>query len=194
VYQENILQKIAVFIDGASVYATGKTLGWDVDYKKLRNFLAQKYSATSVTYYSRVLENEEYNSIQPLLDWLNYNGYRVVTKPTRSFEDPVTGERKTTKLSMNIPIIIDMFEQVPHLDEIIIFSGDGELSDAVSAVQRKGVRVSIVSSLATTPPSVSDSLRRQADEFIELNGLRPEIAKDEQDRFARQSRVPKDRS
>ena len=73
---------------------------------------------------------------------------------------------------MNVEMAVEAFELSEHIDHLIIFTGDGELRAMVEAVQRKGVRVTVVSSLKTSPPMVSDDLRRQCDNFVEFADLR----------------------
>ena len=126
-------------------------------------------------YYTAVIEGEEFSSIRPLVDWLGYNGFSVVTKPVRRFTD-AQGHTKT-KGNMDIEIAVDMLEMAPHMDHAILFSGDGDFRPLVEGVQRKGVRVSVVSTIRSQPPMIADELRRQADNFIELDALRDVIGR-----------------
>ena len=134
-------------------------------------------------YYTAIIEDEEYSSIRPLLDWLDYNGFTVVTKNAKSFTDD-SGRRKI-KGNMDIELAVDALEITPHIDHAYIFSGDGDFTRVVHAMQRKGVRVSVVSTLATRPPMIADELRRQADEFIDLNHLAEKIGRDPEIRAER---------
>ena len=168
--------KIAVFIDGANLYATTKTLGFDIDYKRLlKEFKSQGYLVRAF-YYTALVEDQEYSSIRPLSDWLNYNGYSVVTKPTKEFVDSL-GRRKI-KGNMDIDLAIDALELAPHIDHMVLFSGDGDFRPLVEAVKRKGIRVSVVSTVATQPPMISDELRRVADEFIDLKDMAIRVGRD----------------
>ena len=177
------IEKIALFIDGANLYATAKSLGFDIDYKRLlREFQSRGYLVRAF-YYTAVIEDQEYSSIRPLIDWLDYNGYTVVTKATKEFVDQ-TGRRKV-KGNMDIELAVDAMELAPHIDQMVLFSGDGDFRFLVEAVQRQGVRVSVVSTVATQPPMVADELRRQADEFIDLAQLAPRIGRDPSERAAR---------
>ena len=102
------LEKIALFIDGANLYATAKALGFDIDYKRLlREFQSRGYLMRAF-YYTAVIEDQEYSSIRPLIDWLDYNGYSVVTKATKEFVDQ-TGRRKV-KGNMDIELAVDAME------------------------------------------------------------------------------------
>ena len=166
-------EKIALFIDGANLYATAKALGFDIDYKRLlREFHTRGYLLRAF-YYTAVIEDQEYSSIRPLIDWLDYNGYTMVTKPTKEFTDAMG--RRRIKGNMDIELAIDMLEMAQHIDHAILFSGDGDFRRLVEAVQRRGVRVSVVSTIRSTPPMASDDLRRQADSFVELQDLAPSI-------------------
>jgi uncharacterized LabA/DUF88 family protein len=175
-------EKIAIFIDGANLYATAKSLGFDIDYRKLLKEFQQRGFLVRAFYYTALVEDQEYSSIRPLVDWLDYNGFTVVTKPAREFTD-ATGRRKI-KGNMDIELAVDAMELASHLDQLILFSGDGDFRSVVAAVQRKGVRVSVVSTVTTQPPMVADDLRRQADEFIDLASLQPKIGRDPSDRPA----------
>lgn len=176
-------ERIAVFIDGANLYATTKTLGFDIDYKRLLKEFQSRGYLLRAFYYTALVEDQEYSSIRPLIDWLDYNGYRVVTKPTKEFVDS-TGRRKV-KGNMDIELAIDALELAPHVDHIVLFSGDGDFRSLVEALQRRGVRVSVVSTISTQPPMVADELRRQADEFIDIASLLPKIGRDPADRPVR---------
>jgi uncharacterized LabA/DUF88 family protein len=183
-------QRIALFIDGANLYATTKTLGFDIDYKRLlKEFQGRGYLVRAF-YYTALVEDQEYSSIRPLIDWLDYNGYRVVTKPTKEFVDSM-GRRKV-KGNMDIELAIDALELAPFIDHMVLFSGDGDFRSLAEAMQRRGVRVSVVSTVSTQPPMVADELRRQADEFIDLAHLIPKIGRDPAERPERMARPPGD--
>src|SRR4051794_5308063 len=175
--------RIALFIDGANLYATAKSLGFDIDYKRLLREFQGKGKLIRAFYYTALVEEQEYSSIRPLIDWLDYNGYAVVTKPTKEFVDSM-GRRKV-KGNMDIELAVDAMEMAEHLDEIVLFSGDGDFRSLVEALQRKGVRVSVVSTITTQPPMVADELRRQADEFIDLTTLQSKIGRDPGERTMR---------
>jgi len=174
------IEKIALFIDGANLYATAKSLGFDIDYKRLlREFQSRGYLVRAF-YYTAVIEDQEYSSIRPLIDWLDYNGYTVVTKATKEFVDAF-GRRKV-KGSMDVDLAVDAMELAAHIDQMVLFSGDGNFRPLVEAVQRRGVRVTVVSTVATQPPMVADELRRQADVFVDLAELRVKIGREPSDR------------
>ncbi|MDD2324730.1 MAG: NYN domain-containing protein [Alphaproteobacteria bacterium] len=168
-------ERMAMFIDGANLYAASRGLGFDIDYKRLLELFAGRARLVRAFYYTALVENEEYSPIRPLVDWLDYNGYAMVTKPTKEFTDAF-GRRKI-KGNMDIELAIDVMEMSDNVDHIMIFSGDGDFRRLVEAVQRKGKRVSVVSTMRSSPPMVADELRRQADNFIELADLMPHIAR-----------------
>jgi uncharacterized LabA/DUF88 family protein len=165
--------RIALFIDGANLYSAARSLGFDIDYKRLLDMFGGKGRLIRAFYYTALLEDQEYSPLRPLVDWLDYNGYTMVTKPTKEFTD-ATGRRKI-KGNMDIELAIDVMEMAQYLDHIVLFSGDGDFRRLVEAVQRKGVRVSVVSTVRSQPPMIADELRRQADTFIELQELAPQI-------------------
>ncbi|WP_448204256.1 LabA-like NYN domain-containing protein [Azospirillum sp. sgz302134] len=164
-----------MFIDGANLYAAARALGFDIDYKRLRDGFASEGRLVRAFYYTALVEDQEYSPIRPLVDWLDYNGYTMVTKPTKEFTD-ASGRRKI-KGNMDIELAIDVMEMAERVDHILLFSGDGDFRRLVEAVQRKGVRVSVISTVRSQPPMVADELRRQADNFIELQDLAPSIAR-----------------
>ena len=172
-------QRIALFIDGANLYATTKTLGFDIDYRRLLKEFQSRGNLIRAFYYTALVEDQEYSSIRPLVDWLDYNGYRVVTKPTKEFVDS-TGRRKV-KGNMDIELAIDALELSPYLDHMVLFSGDGDFRSLVEALQRRGVKVTVVSTVVTQPAMIADELRRQADEFIDLVDLETAIGRDQAD-------------
>jgi len=168
-------ERLGLFIDGSNLYAAARALGFDIDYKRLLELFAEKGILVRAFYYTALIEDQEYSPIRPLVDWLDYNGYTMVTKPTKEFTD-ASGRRKI-KGNMDIELAIDVMEMAPHLEHIVLFSGDGDFRRLVEAVQRKGVRVTVVSTVKSQPPMVADELRRQADNFIELAELQPMIAR-----------------
>lgn len=168
-------ERIGLFIDGSNLYAAARALNFDIDYKKLLGFFSGKGRLIRAFYYTALIEDQEYSPIRPLVDWLDYNGYTMVTKPTKEFTD-ATGRRKI-KGNMDIELAIDVMEMAQYLDHVVLFSGDGDFRRLVEAIQRKGVRVSVVSTVRSQPPMVADELRRQADTFVELLDLEPLIAR-----------------
>jgi uncharacterized LabA/DUF88 family protein len=168
-------ERLALFIDGANLFAASKALGFDIDYKLLRQEFLRRGKLLRAFYYTALLENDEYSPIRPLVDWLNYNGYTMVTKPAREFTDS-TGRRRV-KGNMDVELAVNAMELAHRLDHVVLFSGDGDFRPLVEALQRQGVRVSVVSTIRSQPPMIADELRRQADNFIELDELREVIGR-----------------
>lgn len=164
--QPERIERLAVFIDGANLYAASRSLGFDVDYKDLLAYLRQQSYLVRAHYYTALLETDEYSPLRPLVDWLGYNGYSVVTRPAREFTD-ATGRRRV-KGSIEIEMAVDILDLAPHIDHCVIFTGDGDLRRLVEATQRRGVRVTVVSTIRTQPAMIADELRRQADGFVDL--------------------------
>lgn len=173
-------ERTALFIDGANLYAAARSLGFDIDYKRLLELFAGKARMVRAFYYTAVIEDQEYSPIRPLVDWLDYNGYTMVTKPTKEYTDS-QGRRKI-KGNMDIELAIDLMEMADRLDHAVLFSGDGDFRRLVEAVQRKGVRVTIVSTVRSQPPMIADELRRQADVFLELQDIVDQIQRVHTDR------------
>ena len=182
-------EKTALFIDGANLYATAKSLGFDIDYKRLLREFQSRGNLLRAFYYTAVVEDQEYSSIRPLIDWLDYNGYTVVTKATKEFVDQ-TGRRKV-KGNMDIELAVNAMEIAGHIDHMVLFSGDGDFRSLVEAVQRRGVRVTVASTVSTQPPMVADELRRQADVFLDIAELQSKIGRDPGERGERPPREPR---
>lgn len=176
-------ERVALFIDGANLYATSKSLGFDIDYKRLLAHFRQKGHLVRALYYTALAEDQEYSSIRPLIDWLDYNGFSMVTKPTKEFTD-ASGRRKI-KGNMDIELAVDAMRLAENLDHIVLFSGDGDFRSLVAAVQQMGKRVTVVSTLQTQPPMVADELRRQADQFVDLADLESLVCRDPAARASR---------
>jgi uncharacterized LabA/DUF88 family protein len=168
-------ERIGLFIDGANLYSASRNLGFDVDYRNLLEYFRKLGNVVRAYYYAAVLETEDYSPLKPLTDWLAYNGYALVTKPAKEYTD--AAGRRRVKGNMDIELAVDMLELAPKLDHVVLFSGDSDFRRLVEAVQRKGVRVSVVSSVRTSPPMVADELRRQCDHFLELMEIAPEFTR-----------------
>ena len=166
-------ERIGLFIDGANLYATARALSFDIDYKRLLELFSKKGQLVRAFYYTALVEDQEYSPIRPLIDWLDYNGYTMVTKPTKEFTD--SAGRRKIKGNMDIELAIDVLEMAEHLNHIVLFSGDGDFRRLVEAVQRRGVRVTVVSTVRSQPSMVADELRRQADHFIDLALLQSQV-------------------
>ena len=161
--------RLALFIDGSNLYSAAKGLGFDIDYRKLLEEFRKRGVLVRAYYYTALVEDEEYSPIRPLVDWLDYNGYSLVTKAARQYTD--SQGRKRWRGDMDVEIAVDMMEIAPHVDHVVLFSGDGDFRKLVQTVQSKGVRVTVVSTVKSQPPMASDDLRRQADSFVDLQDL-----------------------
>jgi len=167
--------RLGLFIDGANLYAAARSLGFDIDYKLLRQEFLRRGKLVRAFYYTSLLENEEYSPIRPLIDWLQYNGFTMRTKPAREFSDSMG--RRRVKGNMDIELAVDAMELAPHLDHAVIFSGEGDFRALIESLQRQGVRVSVVSTIRSQPVMAADEIRRQADNFIDLDDLREIIGR-----------------
>ena len=174
--------KIALFIDGANLYATAKALGFDIDYRRLLQEFQSRGTLLRAFYYTAIIEDQEFSSIRPLIDWLDYNGYTVVTKAIKEFID-ASGRRKV-KGNMDIELAVDAMELAEHIDQMVLFSGDGNFRSLVQAMQGRGVHVTVVSTISCQPPMVADELRRQADVFTDLVELKSKLGRDPSERPA----------
>jgi uncharacterized LabA/DUF88 family protein len=162
--------RLALFIDGQNLHFTTKALGFEVDFKRLLAYFAAQSQLVRAYYYATILEDQEFQSIRPLTDWLEYNGFTVLAKPAKEFDD---GEgRRKIKRSIAVDIAVDAIGLAKYIDHAVLITGDGDLRSVIAAVQRRGVRVTVASTLRITPLVISAELRRQADDFIELDDLK----------------------
>ncbi len=166
---------IALFIDGANLHATARMLGFDVDYRRLLQEFEGRGALLRASYYTAIVEDQDYSSVRPLTDWLGYNGYTVVTKPVKEFTD-AAGRRKM-KGNMDVELAVDAMDLAGRIDQMVLFSGDGAFRSLVEAVQRRGVRVTVISTISTQPPMIADELRRQADVFTDLADLQSKLSR-----------------
>ncbi|HCX68459.1 MAG TPA: NYN domain-containing protein, partial [Rhodobiaceae bacterium] len=150
-------ERVALFIDGANLYSAARGLGFDIDYRRLLSHFREKGTLVRAFYYTALLEDQEYSPLRPLIDWLDYNGYAVVTKPAKEFTD--ANGRRRIKGNMDIELAIDALEIADKLDHLVLFSGDGDFRRLVDAVQRRGKRVTVVSTMRSQPPMIADELR-----------------------------------
>ncbi len=173
-------ERIALFIDGANLYSAAKALNVDLDYRKLLSEFKQRGRFIRASYYTALLEDQEFSPIRPLVDWLDYNGFNLVTKPAREYADG--GGRRRIKGNMDVEIAVDMMQAAAYADHLVLFSGDGDFRALVEAVQRRGLRVSVVSTIKTQPPMIADELRRQADNFLDIADLMSLMGRPPRDR------------
>ena len=174
--------QIALFIDGANLHATARTLGFDIDYRRLLKEFEGRGSLLRAFYYTAIIEDQEYSSVRPLTDWLSYNGYTVITKAVKEFTD--ASGRRNVKGNMDVELAVDAMDLADQIDQMVLFSGDGAFRSLVEAVQRRGVRVTVVSTISSRPPMIADELRRQADVFADLAELQSKLGRDPSERTA----------
>ena len=170
------MDKTALFIDGSNFYSAAKGLNLDIDFARMRAYFAKDTNLIRAYYYTAIPEDQEFSSLRPLVDWLDYNGYAVVSKLTREFIDEETGKRRL-KGNMDMELALDMLKLAPHIDHAVLFSGDGDFCRLLEDVQALGVRTTVVSTNKTTPPMVADQLRRMADIYIDMVDIAPDISK-----------------
>lgn len=162
-------EKLAIFIDGACLHATARVLDFDMDYRKLLRWASEQGRLVRAFYYTTMYDDQDFKPLKPLMDWLNYNGYKIVTKPLKESTDDQG--RRRVKSSMDLEMAVDMMEISEHVDHIMLFSGENDYARLIESVQRKGVRVTVVSTLRGQRSMVGDDLRRQADHFLDLDDV-----------------------
>jgi len=172
-------EKLALFIDGPNLYSAARGLNIDIDFRKFLDEFKKRGILLRSYYFTAIAEDEEYSAVRPLVDWLDYNGFTVITKAARSFTD--AQGRKKWRGDVKVDIATQMLLMADKVDHMILCSGDGDYTTLVHALQDKGVRVSIISTMKSQPPMVSDDLRRAVDNFIDLNDLMATVGKPRRD-------------
>lgn len=169
-------EKTAVFIDGANLYSTAKALEFDIDYKSLLRWIRENTRLIRANYYTALTDDDDdFCPLRPLIDWLDYNGYNVITKAAREFYDSKGNRKQTCDIEMELAV--DMMDLSDHVDHIILFSGDGDYTYVVNKIQDKGVHVTVASTIETSPPMIADSLRRQSDHFTDILKIKDKISR-----------------
>lgn len=182
----DVRERVAFFIDGANFYQTARALNIDIDYRRmLTDFIGEAFLVRA-HYYTALAEDQEFSSLRPLIDWLDYNGFQVTTKPMREFTDS-QGQRRRVRPSLDVELTVDALNLCDEVNHIVLFSGDGNFRPLVEALQRRGRKVTVVSSLKTTPSMISDDLRRKADHFLDLASLVDRLGRDPATRPARRN-------
>jgi uncharacterized LabA/DUF88 family protein len=167
-------ERTALFIDGVDTISACRALGFNIDFKKLLGLFIAKTRLLRATYYTLAGDEPDDTTTRSLIDWLAYNGYAVVSKPERAIGSG--GIRRGTANSIAVDIAVDAIRLSADLDHAVLFSGQGDFRYLLASLQKGGCRVSVVSSRKAAECAVSDDLRRQADQFIELADLQNEIS------------------
>ncbi|MEO0982319.1 MAG: NYN domain-containing protein [Pseudomonadota bacterium] len=179
-------ERLALFIDGANLYSAARALNLEIDYRKLLTEFQNKGRLIRANYYTALVENDEYSPIRPLVDWLSYNGFNVVTKSAREFTD--REGRRRVRGNVSVEIAVDLLQAATYADHLVLFSGDGDFRRVVEEVKSKGVRVSVVSTVKSQPGMIADELRREADSFIDLADLGELVGRPRRDGDDRETR------
>lgn len=168
--------KIALFLDGANLHATARALGIDIDYNRLLKEFEGCGTLLRAFYYTAIIEDQEYYTLRPLTDWLSYNGYIVVIKPVKEFTS--ASRHRKVKANINVELAVAAMQLADQIDQMVLFSGDSSFRALVKALQRRGVQVTVISTISTNPPMIADELRRQADVFTDLQELRSKLGRE----------------
>lgn len=171
----NKKEKTAIFIDGSNLYTTARILGFDLDYQKLLKFFQKECNLIRAYYYTALLEGQDYSPLRPLVDWLDYNGYSMTTKSAKEYTD--SNGKSRIKGSVDVELAVDVMEIADKVEHIILFSGDGDFKHLIAAVQRKGIKVTVISTVRSQPVMAADELRRQADYFVDLLAIKNIVAR-----------------
>lgn len=160
-------------IDGSNLYESARAIGLQVDYKRLLELLNEDGLLLRAFYFTALRDKSIHSPVRKTVDWLRHNGYVCVTKETKEYTDAETGRVKV-KGNVDVDIATYAFINAQSVDEIYLFSGDGDFAIMVKELQnRYALKVKVVSSMGL----VSTELRAQADKFISLEAMREDIEK-----------------
>ncbi len=159
-------KRAAIIIDGPNAKASANAAGFQVDYKKLLDFYSQEFDVFRAMYFTALPPRAVEAPIHKLTDWLGYNGYNVISKETKEYEQ-LDGSVKT-KGNMDVEITVHTLELSKHVHELIFFTGDGDFRFLLETVQRSGLRATVIAARGV----VSDDLRKQADRYVDLADMR----------------------
>ena len=169
----------AVFIDGSNLYESAKSLGFDTDYKKLLAVLNDEKDLMRAYFFTALPPKEVESPLRGAVDYMQFNGYDVITKETREYTDTVTGKVKV-KGNMDMEIGVYAMRMAERVTDIVLFSGDGDFRILVEELKMKGCFVTVVSTIQGSTPMCSELLRREADQFVDLADMRDAIKHDRQ--------------
>lgn len=168
------MRETVILVDGANAYAASKALGFAIDYEKVRTTYDEPVRKA---FFFTALPKDirEPSLVRPLVDFLTYNAWTVITHEMSEWTDPDSGQVRK-KGNMDTEITVTAMEMASLGYDLVIFSGDGDFHYMVEYVQRRyGCKVTVVSTIVTKPPMCADKLRRQADHFIDLADMRAAI-------------------
>ena len=161
------MKRIGIFIDGSNIYESARCLDFKIDYVKLLNYYKQQGEVQQAMYFTALPPKTVESALRKMADFVEFNGFTLIQKETRTTYNSVTGEKKL-KGNMDVEIAVHVMEVVHNITHMVLFSGDGDFRCLVESVQRRGVHVTVVSAREL----VATEMRRQASEFIDLATLR----------------------
>lgn len=97
--------------NGTNLYGAAKGLKFDIDYERLLELCARKRTLVRAFYYIAVAEDQEFSPLRTLVDWVDYNGFSVGTKPLKEFTD--AQGRHRAKGNMDIELAINVMKVWP---------------------------------------------------------------------------------
>ncbi|HOX26223.1 MAG TPA: NYN domain-containing protein [Candidatus Krumholzibacteria bacterium] len=168
-YTQSPLDKVAIFIDGENIHYSAKHLNMRLDYLKLCRRLAGKRRLLRAYFYTAISAQSE-GKID-FINFLKLNGFTVVTREVKSFSEPDATNR-SVRSALDMELAMDIVNLCPHVDTVILCSGDGDFRPLVEAVARRGKHVEVCALREMT----STDLIAAADVYVDLGSLKDEIA------------------
>lgn len=164
-----------MLIDGPSIYQICRSLDVEIDYQALRSIFADAGYLVQARYYTTILNDQLYSPLRPLIDWLSYNGFIVVTRTMKAGQD--SEQCRRLDHGIVVALAVDAIEISSRLDHVILFTGNGDFLRLVQLLQRRTVRTTVVGTVNGPSSMSSDELRRQADTFVDLRALVPFVGR-----------------
>jgi len=161
-------EALAIIIDGASIHSASQSVDLQIDWHTFLTEFQNRGHLIRAIYATPIFEDEgEHNPLRPLIDWLDYNGFTTITRTARKEADD-NGRFRIKNGNIHVDVTLAAIRLAKKADHIVLFSGDGSYEPLVKELKRMNVRVSV----CCAKKSAADGLRRNADEFIDLEDIR----------------------
>ena len=121
------MNKINIYIDGNNLYRSAKELGFEIDYKKFRGWLRQKYNPSSVYLFIGLVPERV-----KFYEHLQSCGYILVFKQTVSVGEKIKGN---CDAELVLKATSDYYEKI--FSSCILITGDGDFGCLVEFLKEK---------------------------------------------------------
>jgi uncharacterized LabA/DUF88 family protein len=163
---------VYAFIDSQNLNVSVQKYGWKMNWKKFREFLADRYGVTKAfMFIGYVPEHED------IYEKMHAAGYAVVLKPTFDMSRPRPEDQngksdKPVKGNIDADMVLWAMKEMRTYEKAVIVSGDGDFFALIEYLVQQGKLLKIL-----TPTGQYSSLFHQFDDYIErIDNHRRELA------------------